>query len=292
MASTCELPRSENIPVDSDVPTNAGDTSNTSDTSTSDTSSGTTLTAAQRARIERQRQKARALHDARLIKLHPAVKEAVSSSVAGTRARDTGGGFLLEEDEPETKIKKVQAPAPVVHESEQPHCLECDKPFPMSYLFDTFDYSVCDECRNDETHSLITRTEAKTEFLLKDCDLDKRPPPLRCIRRRNPHKAHYSDMRLYLRAQVEARALEVWGSEEALEAEHEAREKRREKAQETSTKRKLRELRMAARSSLFEGRKAIHGHTHEWGEETYDEDSDSYSRVCKTCGHTETYEKM
>ena len=50
------------------------------------------------------------------------------------------------------------------------------------------------------------------------------------------------------------------------------------------------ELRMAVRSSLW--RKETSGHEHEYGDETYDDDSDEYSKTCKTCGHVLTYEKM
>jgi DNA-repair protein complementing XP-A cells len=79
-------------------------------------------------------------------------------------------------------------------------------------------------------HSLITKTDAKNDYLLKDCDVDKREPPLRFLTRRNPHDTRWGDMKLYLQLQVEKRALEVWGTEEALEEERELREEKREKA--------------------------------------------------------------
>lgn len=64
-------------------------------------------------------------------------------------------------------------------------------------------FKVCDGCRDsDEKHSLITRTEAKTEYLLKDCDLDKRLPLLKFICRKNPHNVRWGDMKLYLHLQV------------------------------------------------------------------------------------------
>ena len=39
----------------------------------------------------------------------------------------------------------------------------------------TFDYEVCDKCKDTEKdgkHELITKTDAKNEFLLKDIDFD------------------------------------------------------------------------------------------------------------------------
>ncbi|CAH2103068.1 unnamed protein product [Euphydryas editha] len=258
----------------------------------------TTLTAAQRARAERNRQRALALKEARLIQRPHDESQAagarhVAASRAGARHVDTGGGFLLEEDEAQAAERSARPrapPAPVVHRAEQPHCLLCERPFPQSYLFDTFDYSVCDACRDDEgAHCLITRTEAKSEFLLKDCDLDLRPPPLRCVRRRNPHRARFAEMRLYLRAQVQQRALAVWGSEEALRRERGERAARRERAAGSAARRRLRALRMDVRSSLFDRTRAPHEHA--FGPEAYDEAEDVYRRSC-ACGHVETYEKM
>lgn len=81
---------------------------------------------------------------------------------------------------------------------------------------------------NDGKHSLITRTEAKAEYLLKDCDLDKREPTLKYIVRKNPHNPRWGEMKLYLQLQIEKRALEVWGSEENLMTEREVRDEKRE----------------------------------------------------------------
>uniref|UniRef100_A0A8C0EHF1 XPA C-terminal domain-containing protein n=1 Tax=Bubo bubo TaxID=30461 RepID=A0A8C0EHF1_BUBBB len=54
----------------------------------------------------------------------------------------------------------------------------------------------------EDKHKLITRTEAKEEFLLKDCDLDKREPVLRFIAKKNRHNSRWGDMKLYLKPQV------------------------------------------------------------------------------------------
>ncbi|KAF0037623.1 hypothetical protein F2P81_010497 [Scophthalmus maximus] len=81
---------------------------------------------------------------------------------------------------------------------------------------------------NEEKHKLISRTEAKQHYLLKDCDLDKREPPLRFTLKKNPHNPRWGDMKLYLKLQVEKRCMEVWGSEEALEEARETREENKE----------------------------------------------------------------
>lgn len=137
-------------------------------------------------------------------------------------------------------------------------------------------------------HSLLTRTEAKAAYLLQDCDLDARGGPLACVRRRNPHHAR-GDMRLYLRAQVAARALQRWGSEERLQEELAARETARERSAARRGARRLRALRMDVRSSLFRAPRAPHEHA--FAPEEYDASADLYTRTC-ACGHAETYEKM
>lgn len=132
-----------------------------------------------------------------------------------TKLVDSGGGFLIEKEiineEPECLEKpdvvEEILPIPIQYEN----CLECNEQFIESYLLKHFDYSVCDKCRDpEEKHSLITRTEAKNEYLLKDCDFDKREPPLKCIVRKNPHNVRWGEMKLYLHLLVEKRALEVW----------------------------------------------------------------------------------
>ncbi len=56
---------------------------------------------------------------------------------------------------------------------------------------------------------------------------------------------------------------------------------------------KLKTLRMQVRGSLYKKEIASSSvHEHDFGEETYDEDKDIYSKSCKTCSHTLQYEKM
>lgn len=177
---------------------------------------------------------------------------------------------------------------PVTYEA----CLECNTKFVESYLFTNFGYTVCDKCRDmDDKHSLITRTEAKSVYLLKDCDLDKRPPPLKFITRKNPHNVRWGEMKLYLHLSVEKRALEVWGTEEALMEERELRDDKRDKSKLKKFNKNMKQLRMEMRSSLYD-RTTSATHTHTYGEDTYHEDEDNYTHVCTICGFEETFEKM
>ncbi|NXD45303.1 XPA protein, partial [Copsychus sechellarum] len=169
-------------------------------------------------------------------------------------------------------------------------CGDCGKEFMDSYLMQHFDWATCDNCRDvEDKHKLITRTEAKEEYLLKDCDLDKREPVLRFIVKKNPHNSRWGEMKLYLKLQVIKRSLEVWGSEEALQEAKELRRDSREKMKQKKFDKKVKELRRAVRSSLWKKEASIH--EHEYGpEENIDEDT--YKKMCTVCGHELTYEKM
>lgn len=98
-------------------------------------------------------------------------------------------------------------------------------------------------------------------------------------------------MKLYLKTQVVKRSLEVWGSEEALEEAKESREENREVQKQKRFNKKVKELRRAVRSSMFKKDTSIHQHVY-GPEELLDEEEDLYRKVCQTCGHELTFEKM
>lgn len=227
--------------------------------------------AAQKARAERNRLRAKSLREARPAPRTPA-------------PRDTGGGFLLDE-EPEPAPRAAPLPAPLVHVSLQPPCRECGQPVASSRLLDEFGLAVCDPCRQPERHAMVSRTEAKAEFLLKDCDLDARPPPLRYVTRPNPHRAGGS-MRLYLREQLEERAQLVWGGEEGLLQERAQRQERRELAAGRRYRKDTRALRVAVRGAGEVRAACQHSY-----EETELPDG-QYRGVCILCGQELLYEKM
>ena len=82
-------------------------------------------------------------------------------------------------------------------------CEDCGRQFIESYLAERFNAEICDRCRdNKEKHRLISRTNAKNTYLLKDHDFDKREPPLKYVLKKNPHNNNWGDMKLYLEIQV------------------------------------------------------------------------------------------
>lgn len=256
------------------------------------------LTQSQLERIEKNKQRALILRQGRLVS-HPYSKHEVAKidnstiKIGTTKYKDTGGGFLLEETEENENlmpaITKTQEP-PII-ECDRPFCLMCEKSFATSWLLETFDYKVCDECKDPELHKLVTKTEAMKEYLLKECDLDKREPPLKFIRKKNPHNVNWGEMKLYLQQQIEERALEVWGTKEKIEEEIEQREEKRVISKSKKYQKQMKQLKMNMRSSLYD-KTTIRAHAHEFGDETYNEEDDNYHHACKICDYEETFEKM
>ncbi|ESN92541.1 hypothetical protein HELRODRAFT_156075 [Helobdella robusta] len=204
---------------------------------------------------------------------------------------DTGAGGFLKEDHPDSKVKLVHKKGGLLYNHEKPICEDCKSTFSDSFLFDHFLKSVCDSCRDkEEKHRLITKTEAKERYLLKDCDFEIREPVLKYVLKKNPNYKKFGEMKLYLECQVAERAFEVWGSDEKLEEEIERRNENRNKAKKKKFDRKIQDLRKSVRNSLYENKS--HAHEHEFGEESYREVDDTYSKVCRTCGFVSTYEKM
>lgn len=249
-------------------------------------------------RAERNRQKALLLKQSKVV-AHPYLPKENNESSQGRSIKfkghkviDSGAGFLIEEDDAveAAMLNIVTEPAPFI--DKLPTCEECGKEFNDSYLLQTFDLSTCDSCRDKEDkHKLITRTEAKQEYLLKDCDFDKREPPLKFILKKNPHNSNWGDMKLYLKLQVEKRAIEVWGSLEELEEEHEKRDMKREEGKIKRFNKKVKQLRMEVRSSLYNKMQKA-SHEHKFGPDSYNEEEDTYTHTCTSCGYEETYEKM
>ncbi|VDL60142.1 unnamed protein product [Hymenolepis diminuta] len=198
---------------------------------------------------------------------------------------------------PKERLSSSQLPpeaaliVPRPPDEEKPVCDECSRTFDDSFLLNNFDCQVCDGCRDHQgIHSLITRTAAKDRYLISDVDLDIREPPLRRIFKKNPRNSTWGDMQLFLEAQVAARSLEIWGSEENVEAERANRVAKREKAKERGFQKRVRELRLQVRSSLYTKKTATHEHI--YGPEVYNEATDTYSKSCTSCDHKMTFEKM
>ncbi|KAF1768386.1 hypothetical protein GCK72_000198 [Caenorhabditis remanei] len=209
-----------------------------------------------------------------------------------------GGGFCDDDDEVQERREQIsemrQKRADAIHSSMKApdNCEKCDKLLMDSWLWERYNCAVCDACRDDKgEHKLLARTEVKTTYLLKDCDLDLRKPPLRYWAKKNPHNPRYGDMKLYLKCQIEKRVIEVHGSFEDLEMKKELREQTKEVRSEKRFDKKLKDLRQQIRGNA--GMRVDFGraHIHEFGKETCVKE-DTWKRTCTTCDYEEVFEKL
>lgn len=146
---------------------------------------------------------------------------------------------------------------------------------------------------------MLTKTDAKQEFLLKDSDLSGRDgEALSFIRKKNPHRYSYGDMYLYLKPQVMELSYKIWGGPDGLSQEHERRNKMKEAAKQKQCTKKITELRQQIESSSPTQSRSYAPHQHvfpaagEKGGEEYDAESDTWTKTCCKCGHTIKFEKM
>ncbi|KHJ35915.1 putative dna repair protein rad14 [Erysiphe necator] len=244
---------------------------------------------------------------------------------------DTKGGFLNAEDDPWNKAMNhridTEKPAHMTLKQWERHqllkdlrkrkeglyepgiglnareqgkkCRECGSLEIDWYWEEVFKCAVCSKCKETlpEKYSLLTKTEAKDDYLLTDPEL-KDTELLPHLSKPNPHKSHWHDMMLFLRYQVEEYAFnQKWGSADALDAEFERREAEKKARKEEKFKSKLRELKKKTRSEAFRRNNQmakvgaqfgdqIGGqgrHEHRWSQTIQNVDGNTV-KVCIDCG--------
>ncbi|PQE23087.1 hypothetical protein CJF32_00004476 [Rutstroemia sp. NJR-2017a WRK4] len=246
-----------------------------------------------------------------------------------SKMTDTKGGFLNAEDDPWNKAlhapKEGEKPAHMTLKEWERHqllkglrnrkegpfepglsvlgkgnmkCRECGS-LEIDFVWEeVFKCKVCNGCKEKfpEKYSLLTKTEAKEDYLITDPEL-KDGELLPHLNKPNPHKSHWHDMMLFLRYQVEEYAFNTkWGSAEALDAEFEKRETEKKKRKEEKFKSKLKDLKKKTRTEAY--RRSLKGdgkggkfgdaisngkHEHEWGQTVENEDGISV-KSCVECG--------
>jgi len=169
---------------------------------------------------------------------------------------------------------------------------------------DVFDIGVCNACKDKlpDKYSLLTKTEAREDYLLTDPEL-KDEDLLPHLERPNPHKTNWNNMQLFLRLQVEQYAFSdrKWGSPEALDVEYEKRQTVTKARKEKKFNKKLEELKKRTRVEAYkrarlggaEGADAQFGmklkgigdkHVHEWGRSVLDRETGMTKKRCEECG--------
>lgn len=255
---------------------------------------------------------------------------------------DTKGGFLSELDDPQRVERKRGEPDPLagkpasmslkewertqllkklraaksgpfepgisVLEETVKKCSECGS-LELDFAWvEIFGCEVCYACKEKmpEKYSLLTKTEAREDYLLTNPELEDKELLPR-LEKPNPHASHWSMMQLYLRYQVEAFAFSdrKWGSAAALDEEFSRRESGRKTKKEEKFKKKLKELKKRTRVDAYERsmarRKGEGGddgevrfgakivgkgdrHEHEWGRTVEDEETGVGVKRCVECG--------
>ena len=248
-----------------------------------------------------------------------------------SKMTDTKGGFLTAEDDPHNKALHSQntdeKPAhmtmrewerhqllrslrdqkagpfepglSVLKKEENKVCQECGSLEIDWKWVDIFGCAVCNACKDKvpEKYSLLTKTEAKEDYLLTDPEL-KDEELLPHLERPNPHKSTWNNMMLYLRYQVEEYAFEKkWGSAEALDEEFAKREGEKKRRKEDKFKSKLNELKKKTRVDAYRRSRRAGGgggefgdeigrggkHTHVWGRPVENEEGVGV-KTCVECG--------
>ncbi|KAK9784246.1 putative XPA protein C-terminus-domain-containing protein [Seiridium cardinale] len=210
-----------------------------------------------------------------------------------------------------TKAGPFEPGLSVLNAAERKKCRECGS-LEIDFVWDeVFNIAVCNKCKEagPDKYSLLTKTEAKEDYLLTDPEL-RDEELLPHLSKPNPHKSHWHDMMLFLRCQVEDYAFsdKKWGSAEALDAEFEKRDNEKKKRKEEKFKSKLLDLKKRTRTEAYrrehgklgsgagtgrrkDGDKAKFGdtvpntgrHIHEWGREIENEEGMTV-KTCTTCG--------
>lgn len=168
---------------------------------------------------------------------------------------------------------------------------------------DVFGIGLCPSCREKypDKYSLLTKTEARDDYLLTDPEL-KDEDLLPHLERPNPHKTNWNNMQLFLRLQVETYAFSAakWGSPEALDEEYEKRQKIAKSRKEKKFNKKLEDLKKKTRIEAYKRAKFGDGgvqaqfgdkikfmgdkHVHEWGRSVLDPETGMTKKRCEECG--------
>lgn len=273
--------------------------------------------------------------------IQPARKFAKYVDYDFSKMTDTKGGFLTVEDDPHNKALHSRSdnekPANMTLQEWERHrllqslrdqkagpfepgislskrgrtqsCRECGSPEIDWKWEEVFGCQVCNVCKekHPDKYSLLTKTEAREDYLLTDPEL-KDEELLPHLERPNPHKSTWNNMMLFLRYQVEDYAFSArkWGSPEALDAEFAKREADKKRRKEEKFRTKLNDLRKRTRVDAYRrargsggggdaggtaefgmdlpGRRDVAKHRHQWGRAVEDPETGVSTKSCVDCG--------
>ncbi|CAO3629304.1 unnamed protein product [Mucor hiemalis] len=204
-------------------------------------------------------------------------------SKAGFIVDETAGNKKFEEEKKKSYNIAPYYP-PSLDPTENPKCKECNSMDLDSVFFSVFHINLCPTCKDNfpDKYSLITKTEAKEDYLLTDPEL-KDPELLPHLSKPNPHKSTYNDMMLYVREMVEEYAYKKWNGPEGLDAEYERRVAQKKEKKDKKFKEKLADLRRRTMTTSWERKRQEGPHKHEYDSIVLDDEGNS-TQKCKACG--------
>ncbi|KAJ2756334.1 DNA repair protein rad14 [Coemansia pectinata] len=250
--------------------------------------------------LERRKQKTAAASPAtvesvdKTVKPKRLVKSKMSSGYYEydfSKMNDTRAGFLEEDSaaagSPEKKRKVVSIddipfnPDP----SEATKCCECGSiDLDMVYL-KVFKVMVCKPCvdKIPDKYSLLTKTEAKEDYLLTDSELrDRELFPV--WEKANPHKSTWNNMLLYMRQHLELFAAKKWDGLENLDKEFERRIDEKRERKEKKYKQSVANLRRRTRVEEWEKTRRQRLNIDNTHEHVYEPIDDGSEQKCTICG--------
>ncbi|TIA99138.1 hypothetical protein E3P96_02977 [Wallemia ichthyophaga] len=211
-----------------------------------------------------------------------------------SKMRNSKGGFLIEDDhglgektenemrkEKQRELERTLAasyePGLKIDLNANPKCKLCDSIEIDRQIFTSFGISVCHKCKQShpDKFSLLTKTECKEDYLLTDSELrdaDVMPHLLK----RNPHRASWNNMMLFLREQVEEFAYAKWNGPKGLDEEWERREQLKHNKKGKKFQDSLNDLRRRTKNNVWQQRQDAQ-HVHDWSTQTD-------KQVCSVCG--------
>ncbi|KAJ1857474.1 DNA repair protein rad14 [Coemansia sp. RSA 1822] len=201
--------------------------------------------------------------------------------------RDTKAGFIEEEkaESPEKKRRVLDLDTIALELSAQDSCVECgsiDLDVTYAKVFRT---QVCKACieKIPDKYSLLTKTEAKEDYLLTDGELrDRDLFPV--WEKANPHKSTWNNMLLYLRRDLEQFAVKKWGGLDGLDREFDRRDDEKRTRKEKKYRRSVADLRRRTRADEWEKQRRERLRLENEHEHEFEATGDGDEQKCSSCG--------
>jgi DNA repair protein len=162
-----------------------------------------------------------------------------------------------------------------------------------------FDIRVCARCCSaDDQYELISKTKAKSEYLLTDAELDK----LAYLEKKNPNPKSkgWGTMKLVLKSKVEEISRKKFRDDEQLEQEKIRREvaqlnrkvNNNKKKRESETRNLALEEKSSKLAKSLDQKFSNHVHTFDESKKSYRASDCTFQNTCTSCGFIKSYQEL